>query len=160
MMQHLDHDEVSVRIDAPPDVVYGLIADVTRTPEFSPEVVSCRWIDGATGPTVGARFRARNKVPRGPGWSNKPVVTVAEPGREFAFSRTEAVGGTMVWRYRLEPEGSGTRVTESYDVIEPVNRLGWFMIERICGRHDRRGDLRRGMTETLERVRAVAAQTA
>jgi hypothetical protein len=28
--------------------------------DLSPECVSCEWIDGATGPTVGARFRGRN----------------------------------------------------------------------------------------------------
>ena len=28
----------------------ALVADVTRTPEFSPEIVECRWSDGATGP--------------------------------------------------------------------------------------------------------------
>lgn len=55
-MQTLDSDEVTVHIDAHPDVVYDLIADVTRMPEFSPEVIRCEWLDGATGPAVGARF--------------------------------------------------------------------------------------------------------
>ena len=52
-MQTLDRDEVSTVVPAPPEQVYALVADVTRTPEFSPEVVSCRWLDGATGPAVG-----------------------------------------------------------------------------------------------------------
>ena len=56
-MQTLDHDQVVLEIDAPPEVVYDLVADVTRTPEFSPEVRRCTWLDGATGPAVGARFR-------------------------------------------------------------------------------------------------------
>ena len=38
------------------DAYPALIADVTRTPEFSPEVSTCRWLDGAAGPAVGARF--------------------------------------------------------------------------------------------------------
>ena len=37
-MQQLARDEVSTLVDAPPDQVYALIADVTRTPEFSPEI--------------------------------------------------------------------------------------------------------------------------
>ena len=155
-MQALDHDEVSLHIEAPPEAVYDLVADVTRTPELSPEVIRCRWIGGATGPAVGARFKARNKVQRGPGWNNKPVVTAAERGGEFAFTRTELGGGTMLWRYRFEPDGSGTRVTESYEVLRPMTRWMWFVIERICGRTDRRSDLRAGMQQTLERVRAVA----
>lgn len=132
-MQNLDRDEVSGYVDAPPAEVYDLVSDVTRTPEFSPEVQRCTWLPPATGPAVGARFVAVNKVARGPSWRNKPVVTVAEPGREFAFSRTEPLSGTVVWRYRLKPEGSGTRVTESYEVTRPVTRLGWLLIEWVFG---------------------------
>jgi hypothetical protein len=118
-MQTLDHDQVTVHIDAPPDVVYALVADVTRTPEFSPEVQRCAWLGGATGPAVGARFAAVNKGRRGPTWANRPVVTAASPGREFAFSRTERFAGTLVWRYQFEPDGTGTQLTESYHSLDP-----------------------------------------
>ena len=155
-MQTLDHDAVSLHIDAPPEAVYALVADVTRTPEFSPEILRCSWLDGATGPVVGARFESVNKAGRGPAWRNRPVVTVADPGREFTFSRTERFTGTIVWRYRLEPDGAGTRLTESYDVTEPISRLGWFVIGRLYGLHDRRTDLRAGMQHTLQRIRDAA----
>ena len=59
-MQTLDRDEVSVVVAADPAAVYALVSDVTRTPEFSPEVTAVRWLDGATGPAVGARFEAVN----------------------------------------------------------------------------------------------------
>lgn len=160
MIQQLDHDRVSLTMEARPEAVYALVADVTRTPEFSPEIVECRWLDGAIGPEVGARFRARNKMPNRPAFSNKPVVTVAEPGRAFAFARTEPFGGTVEWRYEFEPEGGGTRVTESYTVTKPVSRVGWFIIGTLFARKDRRTDLRRGMTETLERLRRVAERDA
>ncbi|MDQ3732782.1 MAG: SRPBCC family protein [Actinomycetota bacterium] len=156
-MQTLDHDQVSVFIDARPEVVYALVADVTRMPEFSPEIQSCSWLDPATGPAVGARFRATNKAnPRRPSWKNTPVVTVADAGREFAFSRAEKAAGTIVWRYQFEQEGNGTKVTESYTVEEPVTRLGWFVIEKLFGGHDRRGNLRAGMQETLRRLTLAA----
>ena len=155
-MQTLDTDEVTAFIDAPPHVVYALVSDVTRTPELSPEIQRCSWIDGATGPAIGARFEAVNKVSRGPSWKNRPVVTSVVPDREFAFSRKEKHSGTVVWRYRLEPEGEGTRVTESYEVTEPISRLGWFVIGRLFGCHDRRADLRGGMEHTLERLRDLA----
>src|SRR5688500_9460498 len=57
-MQTLDRDEIATTVTAPPGDVYALVADVTRMPEFSPEVVRCRWRDGAPGPAVGARFEA------------------------------------------------------------------------------------------------------
>jgi Polyketide cyclase / dehydrase and lipid transport len=123
-VQSLGRHQLTIHIDAPPEVVYSLVSDVTRTPEFSPEVLRCTWLDGATGPVVGARFKAVNKVPRRPPWNTRPVITVARPRREFAISRTERFSGTLVWRYQLEPDGRGTRVLESYEVTQPVTRLG------------------------------------
>src|SRR5688572_21657780 len=96
-------DSIVADIAAPPDRVYDLISDITRMPEWSPECIHCEWTDGATGPSVGARFKARNKGGRGPAWSNKPEVTVADPGREFAFNRQGFAIGSYTWRYRLEP---------------------------------------------------------
>jgi len=80
---------------------------------------------------------------------------VADPGRTFAFERTEVGGGTIEWRYTLEPDGSGTRVTESYTVVQPVNLFGWFIINTLAGLKDRRGDLRRGMTQSLDRIATI-----
>ena len=155
MRQQLDRDAVSLVIDAAPEVLYDLVADVTLTPKLSPEVVSCRWLDGATGPAVGARFEATNKAGRGPAWKNFPVVTAADPGREFAFARTERFSGTVSWRYRFQPEGTGTLVTESYEVTQPVSSVGWFIIGGLYGLRDRRQDLRTGMEQTLQRLRAL-----
>jgi hypothetical protein len=64
----------------------------------------------------------------------------------------------MVWSYALEPDGAGTRVTESYQVVRPMTRAMWFVIERVCGRLDRRSDLQAGMRQTLEKVKAIAEQ--
>ncbi len=156
-MQILDRDEVSAVVPASPEDVYDLVADVTRTPEFSPEVTSCRWRDGATGPAVGARFEAVNTNAAGRSWRNRPVVTAADRGREFAFSRTEALSGTVVWRYRFEPVDGGTRVTESYEVVRPIPRVGWFVIEHIFRGGNRREVLRAGMRLTLERIGGALA---
>lgn len=153
-MQTLDRDELSIHVAAPPEAVYAVIADVRRTPELSPEILRCAWSGGATAPAVGARFVATNKAGRFR-WRNRPVVIAADPGREFAFARTEPLAGTVEWRYRFEPEAGGTRVTESYEVTRPITRLGWFGIGTLAGCKDRRGDLRRGMEQTLQRLKEV-----
>jgi hypothetical protein len=155
MRQELTTDCVERYIEAAPEALYDVIADITRTPELSPEIVSAEWIGGATGPAVGARFRARNKAGRGPAWHNEPVVTAADRGRAFAFSRTEKGAGTIVWKYLFTPEGTGTRVTESYEVTSPIKLFGWFVISVLYGNKDRRSDLRRGMTTTLQRLAAL-----
>jgi polyketide cyclase/dehydrase/lipid transport protein len=56
-VQTLDHDEVSTVVAAPPEVVYALVADVPRTAAYSPDVVSCRLLDGTTGPSSGHASR-------------------------------------------------------------------------------------------------------
>jgi ligand-binding SRPBCC domain-containing protein len=152
MQQQLTTDTVDRYIEATPEAVYELISDVTRTPERTPDIATCTWLDGATGPTVGARFKSVNQVGRGPKWSNKPVVTAADPGREFSFSRTEPFGGTIIWRHRFEPEGTGTRMIESYEVVKPVSTVGWFIIGTVYGLKDRRTDLRASMVASLDRV--------
>ncbi|MGH3498766.1 MAG: SRPBCC family protein [Nocardioidaceae bacterium] len=160
MGQELTHDTVERYIEASSEALYDVVADVTRTPELSPEVVSCEWLEGATGPAVGARFRAKNHAGRGPGWHNTPLITVADRGREFAFSRTEKGAGTIVWRYVFTPDDGGTRVTESYEVTRPITLFGWFIMSVIYGNKDRRSDLRRGMTQTLERLAALTETSA
>src|ERR1700728_2464456 len=150
--QDISHDSVSLHIAAPAEQLYEMVADVTRTPEFSPEILECHWVDGADSPAVGARFRARNKVPNRPSWTNKPVVTGMEPGRSFTFARTEKFAGTVEWSYRFEPDAAGTGTT----VTEPLTAVGWFVIGTLFGRKDRHTDMRAGMEQTLERMRALA----
>jgi uncharacterized protein YndB with AHSA1/START domain len=154
MMQTFDHDEVRLVMRATPEHVYDVIADVTRMPELSPEVVECRWLHGATGPQVGARFVARNKFTRGPAVGNKPVITAVDPGRRIAWSRTEPFGGTVEWTYEFLPHPDGTEVVESYRTIKPVSRIGWLIIGTFSSK-DRQSLQRAGMTETLGRLRDV-----
>jgi uncharacterized protein YndB with AHSA1/START domain len=120
MTERKRHDDVSVDIAAPPERVYELVADITRMGEWSPECYQCSWAKGATGPAVGARFKAKNKGGRGPSWFNTPTVTAADPGREFAFNRSGPGIGSYTWRYTLEPIPTGTKLTESFDAERPL----------------------------------------
>ena len=158
MTERQRHDEASIDIAAPPDEVYALISDITRMGEWSPECRRCTWAKGATGPAVGARFRARNKGRRGPAWFNTPTVTVADPGREFAFNRSGPGIGSYTWRYVLRPAatGTGTTVTESYDVEKPLPAAMSWLTEKWVGSDDRDADLRSGMATTLQRIKAAA----
>lgn len=157
MRQELTTDRVERHVDAPPAALYGIVADVTRTPELTDDIVHCEWLDGATEAVVGARFRAVNHQGRGPDWKNSPVFTTVEPDRELAWARTEKFAGTVEWRYTFEPDGDGTLVTESYTVTKPLSIVGWFIIGTLYGLKDRRGDLHRSMVATLDRLATVAA---
>jgi uncharacterized protein YndB with AHSA1/START domain len=159
MPERKSHDEVSIEIAAPPEQVYELVSDITRMGEWSPECYSCTWTKGATGPAVGAKFKAKNKGGRGPSWFNTPVVTAADPGREFAFNRSGPGIGSYTWRYSLEPSPVGTTLTESFDAERPLGGAMTWLTMKWTGSPDRDADLHEGMLTTLSRVK-TAAETA
>ena len=156
MSKRIAHDAVTVEIAAPPEAVYALVSDITRMGEWSPECVSCTWTRGATGPAVGARFKAKNKGRRGPAWFNTPIVTAAEPGREFAFNRNGPGIGSYTWRYVMQPTPTGTQLTESFDAERPLGSAMTWLTEKWTGSSDRDADLHAGMLSTLERIKAAA----
>ena len=148
-------DSVSIDIAAPPARVYDLVADITRMGEWSPECYQCTW-KGATGPAVGARFKAKNKGGRGPSWFNTPTVTVAEPGDAFAFNRSGPAVGSYTWRYDLEPIPAGTRLTESFEADKPLGKAMTWITMKWTGSADRDADLHDGMLTTISRIKAAA----
>jgi hypothetical protein len=145
------HDAVTVHMDAPPDRIWELVSDVTRIGRYSPETFEAEWVDGATGPVVGAKFRGHVKRNgRGPTYWTTCTVLASEPGREFAFGVGSSDKPLNIWRYRLEPAGDGTDVTESFELSRtPMLRLYWALLGWTRGRTNRDG-----MRITLERVKA------
>jgi uncharacterized protein YndB with AHSA1/START domain len=146
-------DEVSLRIEAPPEAVYAIVTDITQMGRLSPECTGGRWLDDATGPVVGARFKGTNK--RGfARWSSTNRVVEAEPGRVFSFETNES--GTR-WTYRMEPDGSGTVVTESRAAFKDRPVLAKVFSTLLLGGIDSHDDeMRDGMRQTLERLKVVA----
>lgn len=143
----------SIRIEAPADKVWAMVADVTRIGEWSPETVQAEWTDGFTGPVIGARFKGRNK--RRGSWSTTCTVTAAVPGREFAFS----VGkGETTWRYDIAPVDLACELTESFEIVRVPGFFGRWSTKLGTGVTwaEREGDLIAGMRETLRRLKVAA----
>ena len=145
--------EASIDIDAAPEVVWELVADITRMGEWSPECHQVRWLDGATSPAkVGARFKGFNKYDWLK-WSVKCEVKVADPERELAWSTLRGNREMVRWRYILEPAEGGAELTESFECIWlPLDaRLAedYLMRDRDRRRQD-------AMRTTLERIKAAA----
>jgi uncharacterized protein YndB with AHSA1/START domain len=145
-------DEVSLHVDAPAEVLYDLVSDITQMGRWSPENTGGRWRDGAQGPAEGARFRGSNR--RGPvRWWTHCTVTKADRPSAFEFQVSES---GMVWGYRFEPEGAGTLVTEYREhtrAVNPVVKL--VQVSGLIGR-DRERLMVEGMQATLERVKEAA----
>jgi uncharacterized protein YndB with AHSA1/START domain len=146
---------VSLEMAAAPEAVYDLVSDVTRMGQWSPETVKAEWIDGATGPAVGARFKGTNKIGFAR-WSTKPRVVAAERGREFAFVTEFRGAENTKWTYRFEPSGSGTKVTESFELVADTMKAIDFAERYVMRIKDRKAYLEDGMRRTLERIKAAA----
>jgi uncharacterized protein YndB with AHSA1/START domain len=144
--------EVSVHMNAAPAKVWALVSDVTRIGEFSPETFEARWTRGATGPEVGASFKGhvkRNGV--GPTYWSPCQVTKCVPNEVFEFAVGTDDTTLNNWGYRIEPSGTGTKVTE-YFRLEPTAymRLYWALLGPLRGRTNEKG-----MRTTLERMKQV-----
>ncbi|MGQ0847268.1 MAG: SRPBCC family protein [Sporichthyaceae bacterium] len=145
-------DSVTVTMNAPPEKVWALITDVTRIGEFSPETLEGRWIGGATGPAVDARFQGHVKRNgRGPMYWTTCRVVVCEPNRQFVFAVEAGGKAVNTWGYRLEPNGAGTSVTEFYRLTPALPlRLYWVLLGPLRSKTNRAG-----MRTTLDRIKAV-----
>jgi uncharacterized protein YndB with AHSA1/START domain len=147
-------DETAIEIAAAPERVWSLLSDVTRMGEWSPVCNRCEWTDGAVGPEVDARFvgHSRQGIVR---FSRVCEVTASDPGRDFAFRTLFKGAESTCWRYQLEPTPTGTRVTESYQVVVMPR---WVrLLHHIPGMHAKAlRDARTSMTSTLARLRSTA----
>jgi hypothetical protein len=137
---------------APAQAIWDLIADVRNTGKFSPETFEAEWLDGATEPALGAKFRGhvrRNEI--GPVYWTTCRVTACEPGREFGFEVLAGNRPVNNWHYRLEPGADGTDVTESFRMNEGL----FTTVFGLLGGQLRRRRNIRDMRKTLERIKAV-----
>jgi uncharacterized protein YndB with AHSA1/START domain len=146
-------DQVSLHIEAPPERIYDIVTDIAQMGRLSPECTGGRWLDGATGPAVGARFKGSNK--RGfARWSTTNEVVEAEPGRAFSFETQQSAAR---WTYRMAPEGTGTMVTETRELFKKRPTVAVVFTKLLLGGEEGHSEeLRAGMRQTLERVKAIA----
>jgi Polyketide cyclase / dehydrase and lipid transport len=148
--------QATIWIAAPPKRVYALVSDLTRMGEYSPECYKVTWLDGASGPAVGARARGWNSY-HGMRWARDVVVLVATPGREFTFQTIPQAPlylDSNVWRYQFAASNGGTSVTESFATVKIAPWIQAFEI--ITGRPRK---MPAWMQQTLERIKAAAEKS-
>ncbi|MFA3878554.1 SRPBCC family protein [Streptomyces sp. MMCC 100] len=110
----------SILVDVPPDAAYAAVSRPGDMGRWSPENLGTAPGTPDGPATTGSSFVGRNK--RGAfRWVTRCTVTAADPGRRFAF-RVHAIGvrrprlrgPIATWEYRFAPQGTGTRVTETW----------------------------------------------
>lgn len=103
----------SIEIEASPDVVFARIADLPEMGRLSPENTGGQWLQGATGPGPGVKFRGTNE--RGDDqWSTTARITTYEPPTRFVFDVTFGPFRISQWSFSIEPTPHGCRVIESW----------------------------------------------
>lgn len=142
--------QAEIDINAHSEKVWGLIADLRRMPEWSPQ---CRLMK-ALGPVrPGTRtfnINRRNRL----FWATTSLVTEVIPERKLAF-RVNANG--TIWCYELEPTANGTRVVESRHAengVKPVSNLAINAMMGGVPNFER--ELLDGMNASLARIKAAA----
>ncbi len=105
----------TVTIAAPPRVVFNVLADVARWPEWSDTMTWVRRLD--EGPlVVGSRTRVKQPRLRETVWT----VTEFEDGRLFSW-QSHAPGVTTTGRHVVVPSGQAAVVTLAIEHAGPLS---------------------------------------
>ncbi|AZQ70419.1 SRPBCC family protein [Streptomyces luteoverticillatus] len=163
------HDEV--HIGAAPAEVWRLVADIGLPARISTELQRVEWLDGATGPALGAAFEGHNRHPMAGEWRTVSHIVALEPERLFTWAVTDPdnrFGGgpadpalpLATWKFELLPEDGGTLLRQSVRVGPAPSGLS-VAISRMPDREEqilamRLGELREGIRATLEGVKRLA----
>jgi hypothetical protein len=147
-------DQVTVErtIHADANRLYELVSDLPRMGEWSPENTGGKWVNGATGPAVGAHFKGTNRNGARK-WSTDVVITVAKPGEQFTFDVTIGPLKVATWDYRFGPAGDGTKVVQTW-----TDRRGLLVSKvavLVAGVRDRPGRNRENMEATMAKLAAA-----
>jgi hypothetical protein len=151
------HAQVAQTIAADPGTIYDLVADLAQMGKWSPEATGGKWIGGASGPAVGARFHGNNRS-GWRRWSTKCEITEADRGKRFAFHVT--AGGVPIadWSYDFEANGDSTAVTETWDDRRP--RWMDALSRPVMGVADRASHNEANMKATLTALKKAAESSA
>lgn len=150
----------SVTIAAPPEVVWGLITDISRHPEFAGPRSITKEIEFSGPLAVGARWTAHEKF--GPQKFDAPSeVTALDEGKTLEWvsfppmkEEDRGDGGRVVWGYLVEPDSYGTRLEHHMTVFEP--RKGAFTLKALYALLRLPAKQRQGGLTTLRNVKAAA----
>lgn len=152
--------EVSTMIEAPPERVWQIVADIALMPTMSDELQRIEWLDGATEPAVGVRFVGHSKHPDFGEWATTSHVVEYEPGQMLAWAVEDPENPSAIWRFRLTPNGNGTALSQWMQMGPARSGLS-FAIDSMPEKEQkivfvRMREFERNMTATLQKIKKLA----
>jgi len=150
----------SVHVDAAPDLVWSLVSDINRHPQFAgpKSITKAIEFDGALVP--GANWIAHEKF--GPQKFDAPSeITQVDPGHELVWvsfppmkDSDRGEGGRVFWSYTVEPDDQGTQLTHSMQVLPPEK--GAWMVKAMYAVLRLPTQQRRGIQTSLANIKTAA----
>lgn len=156
--------EVEVAVDAAPEEVWAVVSDITVPTRFSDELMEVSWLDGATGPALGARFLGRSQHPAIGTWETTSVISEYDPPRRMGWDVEDPEGVSASWRFEVLAEGDGTmlrqwgRMGPAPSGLTPAIAARPDKEERIVA--GRMEEWRRNMTAGIEGIKALVESEA
>ncbi|GAA4131482.1 SRPBCC family protein [Actinomadura keratinilytica] len=152
--------EADTWIDAPPERVWTFVSDVELMPSMSAELQSVRWLDGASGPALGARFVGRNSNEFAGEWETTSHIVEFDPPRVFAWAVEDPERPFADWRFTLRPQDGGTRLHQWMRLGPGRSNLA-VLIERMPDREQqivriRMRQLQESIIATLAHIKRLA----
>lgn len=143
--------EASIEINASPQDVWAIVADLPRMGEWSPQCKMMKVIGG----TVREGAKTVNINRKGfLVWPTTAKVVRFEPNKSVAFRIAE---NRTIWSYELEPTAAGTKVTERREAPTGTSKVSQFLVKTVLGGNDGfEVELVDGMNATLRRLKAEA----
>ncbi|WP_405669880.1 SRPBCC family protein [Streptomyces sp. NBC_01530] len=154
--------ELPIWIAAPPERVWELISDIELMPSLSTELRSVEWLDGKTGPSLGARFVGRSEHESLGEWATTSHIVGYEPLSVFAWAVEDPEHPSAIWRFTLEPQDGGTLLREWMQLGPGRSGLS-YAIDRMPEKEQkivfvRMREFERNIGATLEAIRKLAEQ--
>ncbi len=138
-------------VAALPAAVWAALADLSRMPDWSPELVVMRSLLPG-GLRVGQQYVGLNRR-RAVVWPTRSVVAELEPGRRLAWD-TRSSGARWIWE--LEPDAGGTHVVHRRPVPRRLTTTATVFARLLLGGVAGHADeLEAGMATSLARLRAA-----
>jgi uncharacterized protein YndB with AHSA1/START domain len=139
-------------VAAPPERVWELLTDLSRMPDWSPELL--RMIPLKPGGLRPGQWYLGLNRRKAVVWPTRSVVAVLDPGRSLAWDTTSS-GARWIWE--LEPDGDGARLVHRRPVPRQLTLLSRAFAPIALGGSDGHADeLEAGMAQTLARLKAAA----
>jgi uncharacterized protein YndB with AHSA1/START domain len=139
-----------IDIDAPVSKVWGLVSDLSRMSQWSPQCRMMKLLGPLRPGTRTLNLNRRNML----FWPTTSTITEVVPERKLAF---RIPLNTSVWTYELESTATGTRLVETRHAENGVTAVSTAVTNAALGGVDSfEKELLEGMNQSLTRIKAAA----